>query len=40
MSWTKSGGDEFRFVNEERSEDDSWAYIDEWRFKRKSNAQP
>jgi hypothetical protein len=35
MTWTKSGEDQFRFINEERNEDGSWAYIDEWRFKRK-----
>lgn len=34
MTWTKVGGDEFRFVNEERASDGSWAYIDEWRFRR------
>ena len=35
MTWTKKGNDEFGFVNEERNEDGSWAYIDEWRFQRK-----
>ena len=35
MTWMKTGNDQFRFINEERNEDDSWAYIDEWRFKRK-----
>jgi hypothetical protein len=35
MTWAKTGCDEFGFLNEERSENDSWAYIDEWRFKRK-----
>jgi hypothetical protein len=34
MTWTRCGGDRFRFVNEERSADGSWAYIDEWRFER------
>jgi hypothetical protein len=35
MTWTKSSGDEFAFVNEEQLPDGSWAYIDEWRFRRK-----
>ena len=35
MTWTKTSGDQFRFVNEERREDGSWDYIDEWRFTRK-----
>ena len=35
MTWTKAGDDQFGFVNEERIEDGSWAYIDEWRFARK-----
>jgi len=35
MTWTKTGDDEFSFINEERAEDGSWAYVDEWRFKRK-----
>lgn len=34
MTWTKRGKDEFGFINEERNEDGSWAYIDEWRFRR------
>jgi hypothetical protein len=36
MTWTKESADEFSFVNEERNDDGSWAYIDEWRFKRKN----
>ena len=35
MTWTKSSDDEFGFTNEERDPNGSWAYIDEWRFKRK-----
>lgn len=35
MTWTKTSDDEFAFINEERNQDGSWAYIDEWRFKRK-----
>jgi hypothetical protein len=35
MSWTKQSDDKFIFVNEERRADGSWAYIDEWLFKRK-----
>ena len=35
MTWTKTGDDQFGFVNEERNPDGSWAYIDEWRFRRK-----
>jgi hypothetical protein len=35
MTWTKPGNDQFGFINEERNERGSWAYIDEWRFKRK-----
>ena len=38
MTWIKSSGEEFRFINEERAEDGSWAYVDEWRFTRKSLA--
>jgi hypothetical protein len=34
MTWTRMGDDRFRFVNEERGADGSWAYIDEWRFAR------
>ena len=36
MRWTKESADRFSFINEERSTDGSWAYIDEWRFRRKS----
>jgi len=35
ITWIKSADDEFGFVNEERNEDGSWAYIDEWCFVRK-----
>jgi hypothetical protein len=35
MTWTKHGDDQFGLVNEERDEQGSWAYIDEWRFQRK-----
>ena len=35
MTWTRQSSDQFFFVNEERNEDGSWAYIDEWRFRRK-----
>ncbi|MGA8673177.1 MAG: hypothetical protein WB679_25105, partial [Terracidiphilus sp.] len=34
MTWTRQSSDRFFFVNEERNEDGSWAYIDEWRFQR------
>jgi hypothetical protein len=36
MTWTKEGVNRFAFINEERGDDGSWAYIDEWRFSRKS----
>jgi hypothetical protein len=35
MTWTKEGVNRFAFINEERTDDGSWAYIDEWRFSRK-----
>jgi hypothetical protein len=35
MTWTKTSHDHFGLVNEERAEDGSWQYIDEWRFTRK-----
>ena len=35
MTWTKISDNEFKFVNEEQTADGSWAYIDEWQFKRK-----
>ena len=35
MAWTKAGPDEFAFVNEERSVDGRWNYVDEWRYRRK-----
>ena len=31
MTWTRNGSDQFSFINEERDEDGSWAYIDQWR---------
>jgi hypothetical protein len=34
MRWTRTSDDEFAFVNEERMPDGSWAYIDEWRYRR------
>ena len=36
MTWTRDGENHFSFVNEERNDDGSWAYIDEWRFRRMS----
>ena len=36
MTWTRQGPGQFGFVNEERTENGSWACIDEWRFKRKT----
>ena len=36
LTWTRSGSDQFSFINEERNEDGSWAYIDQWRFERKA----
>jgi len=35
MRWTKISHDEFGFVNEERLADGSWAYIDEWHYRRR-----
>jgi hypothetical protein len=35
MTWTKQSVNRFTFVNEERGDDGSWAFIDEWRFRRK-----
>ncbi len=35
MTWTREGDDAFRFVNEELAGDGSWAYIDEWQFRRR-----
>jgi len=35
MTWIRKGSDEFGFINEERAEDGSWDYIDEWHFRRK-----
>ena len=36
IRWTKDSPDRFSLINEERLVDGSWAYIDEWRFTRKS----
>ena len=36
ITLTRQGADGFSFVNEERADDGSWAYIDQWRFSRKS----
>ena len=33
MTWTRIGAAEFQFVNEERTSDGSWAYIDQWHFR-------
>jgi hypothetical protein len=38
MTWTKTSGDEFGFVNEERNPDGSWSYVDEWRFRRNATS--
>lgn len=35
MRWTKESDDHFFFINEERDGAESWAYIDEWHFRRK-----
>jgi len=37
MTWTRESNDVFAFVNEEQTSDGSWAYIDEWRFRRKDH---
>ena len=34
MTWVKNGKDQFGFTNEERLEDGTWAFIDDWRFTR------
>ena len=36
ITWSREGADRFSFVNEERTEDGTWAFIDEWKFVRKS----
>ena len=36
MTWVREQEDAFSFINEERLADGSWAYIDKWRFRRKS----
>ena len=35
LTLTRQSQDEFRFVNEEREADGTWAYIDRWEFRRK-----
>ena len=35
QTWTKKSDDEFSFVNEEKLQDGSWGYVDEWELKRK-----
>ena len=35
LTLTREGNDAFSFVNEERRDDGSWAYFDEWRFVRR-----
>jgi hypothetical protein len=35
QTWNKKSDDEFSFVNEERLEDGTWSYVDEWEMKRK-----
>jgi hypothetical protein len=36
MTWSRRGSDEFAFVNEEKTSEGNWAYIDEWRYVRRS----
>lgn len=36
LAMTRHSTDSFSFINEERAEDGSWGYIDQWRFQRKS----
>jgi hypothetical protein len=36
MRWTRHSDDAFSFINEEQNPDGSWAYIDEWWFRRKA----
>ena len=36
LTMTRHSTDNFSFINEERGEDGSWTYIDQWRFERKS----
>jgi hypothetical protein len=37
LTLVKDSPDRYLLVNEERAEDGSWAYIDEWRFTRKNS---
>jgi hypothetical protein len=36
MTWSRRGPELFTFVNEEKLPDGRWAYIDEWRYVRRS----
>jgi len=38
LTLTRNGPDEFGFINEERTDDGSWQYIDKWHFRRKTGA--
>lgn len=35
MIWRRENDNRFFFTNEEKAEDGSWVYIDEWRFRRR-----
>ncbi|HUI77755.1 MAG TPA: hypothetical protein VLY24_07550 [Bryobacteraceae bacterium] len=39
MTWTKISETEFRFVNEERTAEGAWVYIDEWHFRSSLSAE-
>jgi len=34
QSWEKKSDDQFSFINEERLEDGTWGYVDEWEIRR------
>jgi hypothetical protein len=36
QTWTKASDDEYSFINEEKLPNGSWAYADEWEFRRKA----
>ncbi len=36
MTWNRQSGDRFSFINEERDQSGSWAYIDRWQFQRQA----
>lgn len=36
ITWRRENENQFSFTNEEKAEDGSWVYIDEWRFRRKA----